>query len=385
MPDIMKIEYNTRVLNEAISLQKKKNDVYVVGFSNNKKMRHFFYNGVKCFVFYLNDHRNGIKYIYRIITAVQMFTKIYLFIIKNRFDIYHAHNFHVLPACVLAAKIRRKKVIYDTHETWTIHRGSKNHPEHIFAFIIEKIFLKFVDGFITVNEMIVDYYKKLYNVTKDYIVLYNTRSILPVRRNKFIHDELKIERNKVIVLFQGGFWGKSRGIFELIEAARYIKNNAVIVLLGYGTKEIMREINKKIEKARLQTRVRFMSSKHPDELLKYTMSADIGMNLINRVGKAQDFQSPWKLFEYCMAGLAVVSTDLPFHRRVHEKYEIGPLVNFKNNPKEIADAVNILIDQPHLLHQYQRNARRAAEEEFNWEIQEQKLLALYKRIMNEEN
>lgn len=381
MPDVMKIEYNTRVLQEAASLIKNKYDVHVLGFSNMTKTFKSKTDSIPCYSYYLSDYRSGIKKISRYLTALKMLLGVNLFIVRHRFDVYHAHNFHVLPAAVIAAKIRRKKVVYDTHETWTIHHNKKNHPEHILAFIVEKLFLQFVDGFITVNEMIVDYYRKKYGL-KEGIVLYNTRPILPLAKSKLIHKEIGIDGNKRIVLFQGGFWGKSRGIFELIEAAQYINSNAVIILLGYGSPEHIKQIKEKILLYKLDEKVMIMPAKSPDELLKYTMSADIGVNLINRVGKAQDFQSPWKLFEYCMAGLAVVSTDLPFHRKVHEKYKIGPLIGTMNNSNEIAEAINDLINSPNRLRQYQKNARNAAEKEFNWETQEKKLLRLYEEIMN---
>ncbi len=381
MPDIMKIEYNTRVLQEATSLMKNKYEVHVLGFSNVTKTFKSKTDGVSCYSYYLSDYRSGIKKISRYLTALRMLLGINLFIIRDKFDVCHAHNFHVLPAAVIAAKIRRKKVVYDTHETWTIHHNKKSHPEHILAFIVEKLFLRFVDGFITVNEMIVDYYRKKYNL-KEGIVLYNTRPILPLTKSKLIHKEIGINGNKRIILFQGGFWGKNRGIFELIEASQYINNKAVIILLGYGSPEHIKQIKEKISLYKLDEKVMIMSAKPPNELLKYTMSADIGINFINRIGKAQDFQSPWKLFEYCMAGLAVISTDLPFHRKVHKKYKIGPLVGTDNNPNDIAKVINDLIKSPVKLSRYKRNARKAAENEFNWETQEKKLLRLYKEIMN---
>ena len=123
-------------------------------------------------------------------------------------------------------------------------------------------------------------------------------------------------------------------------------------------------------------------TKNPDEILNYTMSADIGVNLINRIGEAQEFQSPWKLFEYCMAGLAVVSTDLPFHRRVYKKYNIGFLCDNNNSPKSIANRVNKILENEGTLKDYQKNARFAAVNEFNWEIQEKKLMKLYESVLN---
>ena len=379
MPDIMKVEYNTRVLLEAASLMKNNYEVNVLGFSNLDKSFEKKIDGIKCYSFYLCDVRSGLKKIYRYFTALKMFLGIGCLILKKKYDIYHAHNFHTLPLSVISARLRKKKVIYDTHESWTIHREKKFDLEHIISFIFEKTFLPYIDGFITVNELVNKYYQEKFGI-KNGIVLYNTPRIVRLKKNKYFHRELKLDSKKVIVLFQGGFWGKNRGIFELINASKHIRDEAIIVLLGFGTPDLISKIKSKIIDSKLEKKVFIFPPKSPERLLDYTMSADIGMNLINREGRAQDFQSPWKLFEYCMAGLAVISTDLAFHRKVHKKYKIGPLIKTNNNPKDIAKTVNKLIEEPLKLAKYKENARKAAEVEFNWENQEKKLLSLYKNL-----
>ena len=82
-----------------------------------------------------------------------------------------------------------------------------------------------------------------------------------------------------------------------------------------------------------------------------------------------------------MGGLAVISTDLPFHRKIHSSYNIGFIVGQKNNPCEIADRINDLVRDEEKLARYKINARMAAEKEFNWEQQEIKLFKAYEKLM----
>ncbi len=379
MPDIMKVEYNVRVLQEAQSLQRSGYEVYVVGFSNKTKSRHFTINGIKVVSFYLHDARKGKEKILRLFSALNMILRINLFIIFYKANIYHAHNFHVLPACFFSALFHKGKLVYETHETWTIHRKQKCHPEHIFALIIETIFLRFISAFITVNEMVAQYYVQKYHI-KNPLVLYNTRRMLPLKRKNLIRKKINIEKSKKIILFVGGFWASGRGIMELIRSSQYLDEKFAIALLGYGSDNMITNMEKEITKWKAQNKVYLLPPKPPDKVMDYVMSADIGVNLIKHESEAQDFQSPWKLFEYCMAGLAVVSTDLPFHQKVHKKYKIGPLVSRNNNPKNIALVVNDLIKEPEKLSLYKKNARKAAETEYNWENQEKKLLFLYKQL-----
>jgi glycosyltransferase involved in cell wall biosynthesis len=376
MPDIMKVEHNVRVLQEAKSLMTRGYNVTIIGFSNKSKKRCFRVSDVDVISFYLHDSRSGFGAIYRIFTAIRMILLINLYVIFSKADVYHAHNFHVLPACTISALFHGGKLIYDTHESWTIHRVRKNHPEHLSAFIAEKVFLRFIDGFITVNEMVGDYYKKKYSVDST-VILYNCRPLIPVRANELIKNEAGIDQAKKVALFVGGFWPTGRGIFELIQCARYVDEDVAIVLIGYGSENMITKMKNEVKLVKGEDKVFILPPKTPDQVMRYIMGADIGINLIKREGPAQDFQSPWKLFEYCMGGLAVISTDLPFHRKINKLYNIGPVVRVENDPQEIALKINELISDEKLLKTYKNNARFAAENEFNWENQEAKLAKLY--------
>ncbi|MCK4349047.1 MAG: glycosyltransferase [Thermoplasmatales archaeon] len=375
MPIVMKIEYDTRVLQEANSLKRAGYQVKIVGFSNIRKERRFKVNNIDVISFYLHDARAGLGKIYRYCTAFKMLLGINYVVFITKADIYHAHNFHVLPACFFSALIHNGKVVYETHETWIVHKKQKYHPEHIFAYVIEKLFLGFSDAFITINEMIAAFYEEKYGVSRA-IVFNNYRPLIPNLPKNTIREELKIKAN-TIAIFVGGFWPTGRGIFELIRSVQYLDNDVIIVLLGYGSENMIERMNNQIKSVRCENKVYILPPKPLDKVMGYIMSADIGMNLIKRENRAQDFQSPCKLFEYCMGGLAVISTDLPFHRKIHKKYSIGPLVGQENKPFEIAKAINELTEHKEKLLNYKRNARFAAEHEFNWENAEVKLLSLY--------
>ena len=380
MPDIMKVEHNVRVLQEAKSLKDNGFDVKIIGFSNKSKKKYFKLNGIDVISFYLHDERKGFGKIYRYLSAIKMLLGINIYVLFSKADFYHAHNFHVLPACAISAFFHNGKLVYDSHETWTIHKNRKYHPEHIFAFIFEKTFLRFIDGFVTINEMVADFYNEKYQV-KEAIVLYNTRPLIPLVSINLIRKELGLNEEKKIALFVGGFWPTGRGILELIQSSQYLDNNLVIVLMGYGSDNMLNRMKEKIKRMRAENRVFILPPQPPEKVMDYVMSADIGMNLIKRESRAQDFQSPWKLFEYCMGGLPVISTDLPFHKKIYQKYNIGILCDKKNSPKSIADSIKRLTENKAVFLKFGKNARMLAVKEFNWEIQEKKLLNIYKEVL----
>ena len=65
-----------------------------------------------------------------------------------------------------------------------------------------------------------------------------------------------------------------------------------------------------------------------------------------------------------------------------ERYRCGICVD-PENVDEIADAIRYLLDHPDEAREMGENGRRAIKEEFNWGVEEKKLLALYEDIMKE--
>lgn len=89
-----------------------------------------------------------------------------------------------------------------------------------------------------------------------------------------------------------------------------------------------------------------------------------------------------KIFEEMMAGLPVVCTDFELWRAFVERYDCGICVD-PQDASAVAGAIRLLLDDPETAARMGRNARRAVEQEFNWEIPKQALLALYENLSKE--
>ena len=66
-----------------------------------------------------------------------------------------------------------------------------------------------------------------------------------------------------------------------------------------------------------------------------------------------------------------------------DKHRCGICVD-PESVDEIAHALTYLRDHPDEAREMGENGRRAVKEEFNWGVEEKKLLALYEDILNEE-
>jgi len=89
---------------------------------------------------------------------------------------------------------------------------------------------------------------------------------------------------------------------------------------------------------------------------------------------------PTKLFEYMAAGIPVVASNFPLWKEIVEGSSCGITVN-PLEPKDIADAVQHLIDHPDEAEMMGENGRRAVLQKYNWENERQKLLALYHDLL----
>jgi glycosyltransferase involved in cell wall biosynthesis len=86
------------------------------------------------------------------------------------------------------------------------------------------------------------------------------------------------------------------------------------------------------------------------------------------------------MFEYMMAGIPVITSDIPLWKNIIESNNCGIAVN-PLNPKDISDAVQYIIDNPDEAEQMGQNGIKAVKEKYNWSIEEDKLFNVYSYLL----
>ena len=89
---------------------------------------------------------------------------------------------------------------------------------------------------------------------------------------------------------------------------------------------------------------------------------------------------PVKMFEYMSAGIPVISSNFPLWKKIVEGNNCGLTVDPKD-PKQISSAIEKLLSNDKQAKEMGQNGRKAVEEVYNWEIEEKKLLDIYKEIL----
>jgi glycosyltransferase involved in cell wall biosynthesis len=89
---------------------------------------------------------------------------------------------------------------------------------------------------------------------------------------------------------------------------------------------------------------------------------------------------PNKFFEVLSAGLPLIASDLPHWRAFIDKHECGVVVA-PDDAFAVARAIQAMVDDPETAERMGRRGRALVVQEYNWEMERRKLLALYERLL----
>jgi len=293
--------------------------------------------------------------------------------------VIHCHDFQPLPAVLLGRfmRISRARIVYDAHELESEKNGLTPFRSKCVRFL-EKLSARWLDALITVSPAILEAYRELLPQVKSVLVL-NCPKRWPACKGDVFRRELGIPAEVRIFLYQGAFI-PGRNLEELLEAFRNENgSDRALVLLGHPVNTpASRSLERTIKDAAVSfPNVHHLTSVPPSRLPEYTGSADVGVSLIEDACLSYRYCLPNKFFEFAMAGLPIVVSDLPEMRRMVEEYECG-VVYRSGDPGGFQSILDQALSGD--LVAMGANARRMAEEHC-WEMQEKKLLDLYDEIL----
>ncbi len=365
---------DSRVLKEAISLQNAGYEVEVAALWEN---------GVEEFETVQNISVHRIKIITKnwsknkIIQLLKYFEFIFRAVkqYKNN-TIFHCNDLDALVIGVIVKKFfnRKAKIVYDAHEYETETKNLKGFVKKIVK-VLEKTLIKYADKVITVSDSIANEYVKLYNIKKPALVL-NTPPYKIIEKKDLFREKLGIGKDKTIFLYQGGL-SKGRGIEILLDTFKQLQitpitnNTPVIVFMGYGP------LGKMIKEAsKSYKNIYFYPAVAPDILLDYTSSADFGILFYENNCLNHYYCSPNKMFEYLMAEIPVIVSNLYEMKRLVEKYQIG-IVAKENTPQDLQKAIEEALKLD--IEELRKNIQKV-KNIYNWENQEKVLLKVYEEL-----
>lgn len=298
-------------------------------------------------------------------------------------EVYHGHDLYGLPAA-LAARYRHGDtgaVVYDSHELF-MEAGSTASQSRLARSILarlERRWLREADALITVNESIAAELRRRYG-RSDAVIIRNTppRQAWPDPRPDHLQRVAGIPDGAPVVLYHGGF-RRDRGLETLAEAMLDPRiARAHLVYLGFGP--LTASLGELVAEPRFGGRLHVLPGVEPKDLLGWVASADVSAMPNQPATLNELYSSPNKLYESISVGTPVVSSDFPERRRIVVDDPDGPLGALcdPTDARDLARALADVIDlDPAAADDLRRRCHRAAWMRWNWELQANRLLALY--------
>jgi len=291
--------------------------------------------------------------------------RVFLYLLFHRFDLACSNDLDSLLGCRMGCFIRRKPIVYDSHELYTEVPELIGRPliRRIWL-IIESLCIRGVKYSSTVSEGIADEYNKRYGIRM--AVIRN----LPLRNENFGHKSAR-----PTIIYQGAL-NKGRGLELLIEMIKYLPCYYLMIV---GTGDLELKLRKLVIKLDLVDRVEFRGRLSYDKLHVLTSKAWLGVSLEEDLGLSYRYALPNKLFDYIQAQIVVMVSNLPEMAKVVNDYGVG-IVASTRDPKELADLVaNFFEDKDRRAKTI--NNLNAAFNILVWENEKSKLLDLYEKAL----
>ncbi len=344
---------------QAKTLVKAGYDVVLIAQHNKEEI----VNGVK--IIPLPKPRNRFERMTRVVW------KLLRLALKEKADVYHFHDPELIPIG-LVLRLFGKKVIYDVHEDVPMQILNK---DWIKSYTVRKSVSLLFKVFESLSCV---FFAKIVAATPDIAKKFPAQKTITIRNFPILElidkaHPINTHKEKPIIIYAGGL-SKIRGIKEIIQAMDFVREKAELWLLGNWESE---EFKRECESLKGWRYTKYLGLKPLEEVYSY-MKVDIGISILYPV-KNYVTSLPVKAFEYMACSLPMIMSNFPYWKEI-----FGECALFANPdaPKEIAEKIFYLLDNPDKAKKLGNNGRRLVEKKYSWEAEQRRLLDIYERVLN---
>lgn len=278
----------------------------------------------------------------------------------------HANDYDTMWIGLAAKLLRRSRVVYDAHELWPDRNGRPEWRPRLIA--TEFLFVRLADAMTTVSPGCAEVMATRYHVPPPTVV----RNV-PERPER---PEAPRPHEPPVAVYVGVL-APGRGIEQAMEALAGVPN-ILLRLIGPVSQGFATHLAHHAEELGVAGRVETRPPVAPDGVLAAIADAAMGLVLIQPTSLSHRLSLPNKMFEYVVAGLPVVASDLPV---------MGPLVRDEGIGEVVPPAdVGALAAAMQRLADPARNSAarvrvRSFGERVNWQQERRVLEDVYRRAL----
>lgn len=291
--------------------------------------------------------------------------------IKLGAGVYHFHDPDLIPVGLIL-KLLGKKVIYDVHEDVPKDILSK---EWLGPLWVRKL-VSFLFGMLLKFSSLI--FDRIIAATPSISLEFPKHKTIVLRNVSDISliDEIKpapIEKTKPSVVYAGGLT-KIRGIKELIEAVGILDGLVELWLVGWWEET---DYEKECKVLPGWECVKYYGAMQLKQTYSIMKQADIG--IVNFLAVPNAVESlPNKAFEYLACRLSVILSEFPYWKDIFSGCAV---FGDPTDPEDIAQKIKGLIVDHEARVKLSLKGRKLIENEYSWESESLKLIALYNTLV----
>ena len=180
----------------------------------------------------------------------------------------------------------------------------------------------------------------------------------------------------ITVLYHGEIF-PARALHVAVRSMRLWRPEFRFLLRGYSDPAYTEKLKQIASEVGVADRFEIQPPVSFDLIVQTANDADIGYFCHLDISEQRSFTLPNKFFEYIMAGLGLVVSDLPEMARLVHQYECGTLVP-ECSEESIARTINSL-DRARIDEMKRRSL--AAAKDLNWDRESKKMMSFYQEIL----
>jgi len=280
----------------------------------------------------------------------------------------HCNDYNTMWIGAAARLIGGSAVVYDAHELWP-DRNLRPEPRW-WLLACEGLFVRLAHRTITASPGYAEIMARRYRIAPPTVI----RNI-PERPQAPIAPPPSGSGRpeEAPVALYAGALTRNRGLEVAIRALAAVPS-VRLRLLGPVSHLYRQQLEALAEREGVSERVEFSGAIPSEEVVGAIGEASVGLALIQPACLSYRMSLPNKLFEYVLAGVPVLASDLPVIGAFVSEHGIG-LVAGPDNPDEIAARLGEML-RPERNREL-RLAVRTAAEGMRWENEEPRLAAAY--------
>lgn len=301
--------------------------------------------------------------------------KVFRLALATRAAAYHFHSPEFIPWALLLRALG-KPVIYDAHEAYRDKVATRTHVPKLFRApigrvinLMERLASHLLSHVFAADSHVAAQFRSdLVTVLANYPVLSQVRAAVAGAPGRATDG-------RTVVAYVGDLT-RERGITQMLDAMDLLHREAIqLRLLGRWERQ------DDADRAAGMANVHYGGFVPMVEVFRELAAAHVGLVVLQPVPAYRYAgENTNKLFEYLALGLAVVASDFPNLRRFVADAGTGYCVD-PASAADLAAAVRHLHEHPEERAAMGERGRRAVEERWNWEAEQQKLLDVYARLL----